>query len=109
MILLIFLLLLIKTKGLNFFTQYELPINYSISCIKYIPGVKILAVALNTSGIDFYDVIGTSIIYNRNIVTTGRVNSMVTAVNNSRLIFIEDYQVNMIDFSKNQSYSAQIG
>lgn len=72
--------------------------------------MKILAVALNTSGIDFYDVIGTSIIYNRNIITAGRVNSMVTAVNNSRLIYTEDYQVNMIDFnSKNQTYSAQIG
>lgn len=108
-VLLIISILFIKGNSLNHFSHYELSVNSPISCIKYIEGMKILAVALNTTGIDFYDISGTSVVYSRSITTTNRVNSMVSAVNNSRLIYTEDYRVSVIDFSsRNDTYSAQI-
>jgi len=93
---------------LNPFTQYELPMNNSISCIKYIPGLKVLAVALNTTGIEFYNVSGNSVVYINRITTNTRVNLMAAAVNNSRLIFAEDYKISYIDYSaQNQTISTQ--
>lgn len=109
LILIVSFYLLSFANGLNPFTQYELVNSMPISCIKYIPGVKILAVAMNTTGIDIYDIKGSNITFNRNIVTDTRVNSMMTAVNNSRLIFVEDYKVSYIDFSaSNQTISGQL-
>ena len=105
----IFFTIFDDVNGLNYFSQVELITNGTISCIKYILGRNILAVALNTTGIDLYNISGTNVTFLRTINTSTRVNSMLTGVNNSRLIYAEDYTISVIDFNmNNQTYSTQL-
>lgn len=79
----------------------------NISCIKYIEGYKVLAIAYVDTGIDLYDLTNSSVQFLDSMYTGTAVKEMFTMNYNSELVLIEQYKITSVDISKmSQTFEA---